>query len=66
MVRSVTHAEREDDVLDEYPPAPLGVCCPAPLMSLSAPTWRSASHFAVTKTSHSPLALSHAGREAFL
>lgn len=36
MVCRVTHAEREDDVLDEYPPAPLGLCCPAPLMSLSA------------------------------
>lgn len=36
MVCRVTHAEREDDVLDEYPPAPLGVCCPSPPMSLSA------------------------------
>lgn len=35
MAASMTHTERENDVLDEYPLAPLGVCCPALLMSLS-------------------------------
>lgn len=35
MARSMTHTMHENDVLDEYPLAPLGVCCPALLMSLS-------------------------------
>lgn len=35
MAASMTHAKCKNDVLDEYPLAPLGVCCPAPLMSLS-------------------------------
>lgn len=35
MAGSMTHTKRENDVRDEYPLAPLGVCCPAPLMSLS-------------------------------
>lgn len=30
----MTHTEPENDVLDEYPLAPLGVCRPALLMSL--------------------------------
>lgn len=33
MASSMTHTERKNDVLDEYPLAPLGVCCPALLMS---------------------------------
>ena len=35
MAGSMTHTKCENDVLDEYPLAPLGVCCPTPLMSLS-------------------------------
>lgn len=29
MAGSMTHTRLENDVLDEYPLAPLGVCCPA-------------------------------------
>lgn len=35
MVRSMTHTKCENDVLDEYPLAPVGVCCPTRLMPLS-------------------------------
>lgn len=35
MAGSMTHTKRENDVLDEYPLAPLGVRCPTLLMSLS-------------------------------
>ena len=35
MAGAMTHTKCKNDVLDEYPLAPLGVRCPALLMSLS-------------------------------
>lgn len=55
---SMTHTKRENDVLDEYPLAPLGVCCPALLMSLSVLDLEVSVSFYTTKNLLQNLSLS--------
>lgn len=70
MASCMTHTEHKNDVLDEYPLAPLGVCCPALLMSLSVLDLEVSISFYTDKNllqnlSLSTLALSPLGKRSF-